>query len=163
MSRAAILAATLLLAGCGLHPLYTGGASGAVATTLAAVEVAPMPGKAGFLMGNALRDRLHAGTNPRYRLEIKLEDQIIGLGVRRDDSVSRERRTLRARYRLIDIASGAVVLDAAAGSDAGIDVVRAEYATIAGENTALERLSDIVADQIVAQLALYGQRSARTR
>jgi LPS-assembly lipoprotein len=84
---------------------------------------------------------------------VKLDDQIIGLGVRRDDSVSRERRTLRARFQLIDLSTGQVVLDATAGSDAGIDVVGSEYATIAAEKTALERLSGIVADQIVARLA----------
>lgn len=159
MKRAALLLG-VLLSGCGLHPLYTGGGSGAVATTLAAVQVAPIEGKAGFLMGNALHDRLRAGATPRYRLDIKLDDQIIGLGVRRDDSVSRERRTLRARYQLVDLSNGSVVLDAAAGSDAGIDVVRAEYATIAAENTALERLSDLVADQIVARLAIYVRRSS---
>lgn len=164
MKRPPLLAlAPLLLAGCGLHPLYSGGSAGPVAETLAAVEVPAMEGKAGWLMGNALRDRLRAGGTPRYRLEIKLDDQIIGLGVRRDDSVSRERRTLRARYQLIDLGNGAVVLDAAAGSDAGIDAVKAEYATIAAENTALERLSHIVADQIVARLATYVQRSTPRR
>jgi LPS-assembly lipoprotein len=54
-----------------------------------------------------------------------------------------------------------VVLDATAGSDAGIDVVSSEYATVAAEQTALERLSDQVADQIVARLALYAARTAR--
>ncbi|MCB8835308.1 LPS assembly lipoprotein LptE, partial [Escherichia coli] len=77
-------------------------------------------GKAGWLMGNALRDRLAASGTPRYRLDVKLDDQIAGLGVRRDDSVTRERRTLRARYQLVDLADGAVLLDATAGSDAGI-------------------------------------------
>lgn len=120
----------------------------------------PIAGKSGWLLSNALRDRLHGGNTPRYRLDIKLDDQIIGLGVRRDDSVSRERRTLRARFQLVDLASGSVLLDAAAGSDAGIDVVNSEYATIAAENTALERLSGIVADQIVAQVATYVQRAA---
>lgn len=156
---APLFAVALLLTGCGLHPLYSGGGSGAVATTLTRVEVGPMEGKAGWLMTNALRDRLAASGTPLYRLEIKLDDQIIGLGVRRDDSVSRERRTLRARYQLIDLAKGTVLLDATAGSDAGIDVVNSEYATIAAENTALERLSDIVADQIVARVALYAQRT----
>jgi len=52
-----------------------------------------------------------------------------------------------------------VLLDATAGSDAGIDVVRSEYATIAAENTALERLSQIVADQIVARVALYARNT----
>lgn len=91
---------------------------------------------------------------------MRLQDRITGLGVRRDDSVSRERRSLRARYRLIDLSNGAVLLDATAGSDAGIDVVNSEYATIAAEDTALERLSGIVADQIVSRVALYARRSA---
>ena len=72
--------------------------------------------------------------------------------------MTRERRTLRARYQLVNLTDGSVLIDATAGSDAGIDVVQSEYATIAAENTALERLSGIVADQIVARIALYAQR-----
>jgi LPS-assembly lipoprotein len=53
------------------------------------------------------------------------------------------------------------VLDATAGSDAGIDVVSSEYATIAAEQSALERLSGIVADRIVARIALYAQRTEK--
>ncbi|TPG15616.1 LPS assembly lipoprotein LptE [Sphingomonas oligophenolica] len=163
MTRRSILAPLMLLGlpalmgGCALHPLYAGGASGAVATTLAGVQVPAIQGKAGWLMENALRDRLQGGNGTRYRLDVRLDDQIAGLGVRRDDSVARERRTLRARYQLVDLANGSVLLDASAGSDAGIDVVGSEYATIAAENTALERLSDIVADQIVARLAVYAR------
>ena len=53
-----------------------------------------------------------------------------------------------------------MLLDATAGSDAGIDVV-SRYATVAAEQTALEHLADVViADQIVARLALYASRSA---
>ena len=81
--------------------------------------------------------------------------------MRSDDAVTRERRTLRARYALIDSATGKTLLDATTGSDVGIDVVSSEYATIAAENTALERLSGIVADQIVARLALYAERAAK--
>lgn len=148
----------LALPGCGLQPLYAGGGSGVVAATLVGVEVAAIEGRAGWLMANALRDRLGASGAPRYRLDIRLDDQITGLGIRRDDSVARERRTLRARYQLVDLANNGVLLDATAGSDAGIDVVGSEYATIAAENTALERLSLIVADEIVARIALYARR-----
>lgn len=151
----------LALPGCGLQPLYAGGGSGAVANALAGVEVAPVEGRAGWLVANALRDRLAASGAPRWRLQVRLDDQIAGLGVRRDDSVVRERRTLRARYQLVETGSGTVVLDATAGSDAGVDVVRSEYATIAAENTALERLSGVVADQIVARVALYARRTAQ--
>lgn len=159
MRTAALLcAAALALSACGLRPLYSGGSGGTVPSMLASVQVAPIEGQSGWLVSNALRDRLLAGdTTARYRLEIQLDDQISGLGVRRDDSVARERRALRARYQLVDLASGAVVLDATAGSDAGIDVVGSEYATIAAERSALERLSGIVADQIVARVARYAQ------
>ena len=159
MRHALLLAPfALLLAGCGLKPLYSGGSGGSVAATLSNVEVAPIDGKSGWLMTNALRDRLAADGTPQYRLDVRLDDSVAGFGVRRDDSVTRERRTLRARYQLVNLTDGSVLIDATAGSDAGIDVVQSEYATIAAENTALERLSGIVADQIVARIALYAQR-----
>lgn len=155
------LAPLLLLAGCGLQPLYSGGTNGDVAQALAGVEIAPIPGKNGWLVQNALKDRIAAIPEgaPRYRLVVELDDKIEGFGIRRDDAITRERRTLRARYRLTEAGSGTVLVDATAGSDAGIDVVRSEYATIAAENSALERLAQEVADQIVARIALYAKRS----
>jgi LPS-assembly lipoprotein len=160
MIRFAALAVFLTLSACGLRPLYSGGTNGVVAQTLTGIDVAPIEGgKSGWLVRNALTDRLGAGGTKQYRLVVELDDKIEGFGVRSDDAVTRERRTLRARYKLTD-AAGAVLLDATAGSDVGIDVVSSEYATIAAENTALERLSDIVADQIVARIALYAERAA---
>ncbi|WP_324748917.1 LPS assembly lipoprotein LptE [Sphingomonas sp. LY54] len=160
MIRIAALALVLALGGCTLRPLYGGGGSGVVAQTLQAVQVAPIPGQSGWLVRTALEDRLGAGsTTPRYRLEVELDDDITGFGIRRDDAVTRERRTLRARYRLVDAAVGTVLLDATAGSDAGIDVVSSEYATVAAEQTALERLSREIADQIVSRVALYVSRT----
>ncbi len=160
MKRAALLALMLLLSACGLRPLYSNGGGGHVAQALRTVDVAPIDGKAGWLMRNALNDRLgrDRATPAQYRLEVELDDSISGFGVRRDDAITRERRTLRARYRLVDAAKGTVLLDSTAGSDAGIDVVSSEYATVAAEDTALERLSQIIADQIVARVALYAER-----
>ena len=161
MKRIAPFALALLLPGCGLQPLYSGGANGAVAQAVGGIEVAPIPGKNGWLVGNALKDRIAAvpGVAPRYRLVVELDDKIEGFGVRRDDAITRERRTLRARYQLTDAGTNAVLLDATAGSDAGIDVVSSEYATIAAENTAIERLAGEVADQIVSRIALYAKRT----
>jgi LPS-assembly lipoprotein len=154
------LAVLLTLSACGLRPLYSGGGAGVVVRTLQSIDVTPIEGgKSGWLVRNALNDRLdNNGATKQYRLDVELDDKIEGFGVRSDDAVTRERRTLRARYKLVD-ASGKVVLDATAGSDVGIDVVSSEYATIAAENTALERLSGIVADQIVANISLYAERS----
>jgi LPS-assembly lipoprotein len=162
MKRVTVLAMiAVALGGCQLRPLYAGGSSGVVATTLSSVSVTPIEGQVGWLVYNKLRDRLGAsGTGTvRYRLEVQLDDDIIGLGIRGDRAVTRERRTLRARYQLVDVSNGAVVLDSTAGSDAGIDVVSSEYATVAAEQTAAERLSEAVADQIVTRLGQFAVRT----
>jgi LPS-assembly lipoprotein len=159
MKQYLALAAVVALSGCGLHPLYAGGSKGSVAQVLAGVSVTPIEGKSGYLMRNALTDRLSASGPTRYRLDVTLDDKIQGFGVRRDDAITRERRSLRARFQLIDASRGTVLLDGTAGSDAGIDAVSSEYATIAAEDTALENLTQTVADQIVARIGLYAQRS----
>lgn len=154
------LAAVALLVGvsaCGLQPMYAGGGSGQVARGLAAVEVRAIEGRAGWLVRNALRDRLAQSgraDTPRYRLDVLLDDKLEGLGLLTDETIGRERRTLRARYQLVDLSNGSILVDATAGSDAGIDVVSSDFATIAAEDTALENLADDVADRIVARLAL---------
>lgn len=146
------------LGACGLRPIYAGGASGAVAQGLAAVEVPAIEGREGWLVRNALNDRLGqsggVAAAPRYRLDVLLDDQLEGLGLLTDDTIGRERRTLRARYQLVDLASGTVLVDATAQSDAGIDVVSSEFATIAAEQTALENIAEQVADRIVTRLTL---------
>lgn len=158
LALALALATTPLLAGCGLHPLYAGGSHAAVAQGLADVEVPAIPGQKGWLMRNALVDRLHPGGagegNKRYRLDVRLDDKLEGLGLLANDTVGRERRTLRARYQLVDTTNGDILMDATAGADAGIDVVSSEYATVAAEQTALENLTRMVADRITTALAV---------
>lgn len=165
MRWALALLALFALTGCGLRPVYSGGSSGPVATTLRSVSVAPIDGQAGWLMRNKLVDRLGSdgSSGSAYRLEVKLDDNISSFGLRSDRAATQERRTLRARYQLVDTRNGMVVLDATAGSDMGIDIVSSEYATVAAEQTALENLADTVADQIAARLALYASRTARTK
>jgi LPS-assembly lipoprotein len=145
----------LALAGCALSPMYAGGGQGTIARSLAGVNVTAIEGKSGWLVRAALVDRLGAGADgtPSYRLDVRLDEQLQGLGLLSTDAVTRERRTLRARYQLVDLTSGEIILDATAGADAGIDIVSSEYAVIAAEQTALENLSHEVADQIVTRVA----------
>jgi LPS-assembly lipoprotein len=149
----------LTLAACQLQPLYGGGPHGLVSSTLGQIQVAPIGEESGYLVRRALIQRLGAdnGSASRYRLEVQLDDRIIGFGIRSDTSRSRERRTLRARYQLVDLTTNAVLLDATAASDEAIDVVQSEYAVVAAEKTALERLSVSLADQIALKLAVFAR------
>ena len=169
MRRASLLFALAtglpLLSGCGLRPLYAGGEGSPVVQALRSVSVAPIAGQSGWIMRNKLIARLgEAGASrARYRLDVTLDDNIKSFGLRSDRAATQERRSLRARYQLVEVATGTVVLDATSGSDAGIDIVGSEYATVAAEQTVLEQLSDQVADQIVARLALYAARTSKAR
>lgn len=148
--------ALLALSACGLQPMYAGGSASPVAQGLAAVDVPAIPGRDGWLIRNALQERFSVAgeASPRYRLDVRLDDSLEALGVLNDDTISRERRILRARYQLIDLATGEILLDATSGSDAGIDVVSSEYATIAAEQRALENLAEDVAERMVRRVAL---------
>lgn len=139
-----------------MQPIYAGGSQGAAQSMLSAIEVSPIPDKTGFLVRDRLLERLAPGESARFRLDVAIDDSIIGYGIRGDNSNIRERRTLRARYRLVDLSNDAVLLDTTAVVDAGIDVVSSEYAVVAAEATAAERLSRELADQIVNRLALLG-------
>jgi LPS-assembly lipoprotein len=57
----------------------------------------------------------------------------------------------------VEISTNAVLVDATAGSDAGIDRVSSNYAVVAAETTALERLSVEIAQQIAARIARFAQ------
>lgn len=151
-----LLSLALALGACGLQPMYASSTGAAVASGLAAVDVPPIPGRGGWLLRNALVERFEAAgsTTPQYRLDVRVDDSLEALGVLNDDTISRERRILRTRYQLIDLATGEILLDATAGSDAGIDVVSSEYATIAAEQTALENLSRVVAERMATRVAL---------
>jgi LPS-assembly lipoprotein len=161
MRRFALLPLLLLLSACGLHPLYGGGSGGQVAGLLRNVQVGPIEGQPGWLVRTKLIDRLGESgeARPQYRLDVTLDDNLTSYGLRADRAATQERRSLRARYQLVDLSNGMVVLDETAGSDASVDVVSSEYATVAAEQTALENLSGIVADQIVTRLAIYAART----
>ena len=148
----------LAVSGCGLAPVYSGGSASAPAALMTQIEIAAIPDRSGFLVRQALVDRFGTrSADLRYRLEVELDDQIVAFGVRGDNSAARERRTLRARYRLVDSATNAVLVDATAASDAGIDRVSSNYAVVAAETTALERLSTEIAQQIAARIARFAQ------
>ena len=151
----ALALVALPLASCGLQPMYAGGRSGVVAHDIGAVTVSPIEGKAGYLVRNALVDRLGAAgtTTARFRLDVRLDEKLTGMIVQSDDSVTRERRVMRARYQLVDLSGGAIMLDATADEDAGVDIVSSEYAVIAAEQTAQENLSQSIANQIVTRVA----------
>ena len=91
MKRLAILWGAAALSACGLQPMYAGGGDGMVARALADVSVTPIEGQRGWLVRNALVDRLGTAgaTGARYRLNVRLDDKLEGLGLLGNDTCPR--------------------------------------------------------------------------
>ncbi|MEM8827656.1 MAG: LPS assembly lipoprotein LptE [Pseudomonadota bacterium] len=162
MRLAALSLLLIALAGCQLSPVYGGGARSAAARTLGSIAVPAIPERKGYLVRQALLDRVDVGEEgARYRLDVALDDAITGFGIRGDDSITRERRTLRARWQLIDTQTGNTLIDETVRADAGIDVVSSDFAVVASETDALERLAEELATDITARIATYAKARAR--
>lgn len=155
MMQRTLLLLVFLLAGCGLRPIYGGGATGVVAQGLSGIAIDPIPERVGQLVRNDLETQFRPGGTTTHRLIVKLEESLEEFGIRGDESVTRERIGLRATYQLIEVRTGRVVLQELARSDVGVDVVRSEYAVVAAEKTAVERNAQQIARQIGARVALF--------
>src|SRR3546814_14609388 len=108
-------AATTLLSGCQLRPIYANGGSGAVATALANIEVGPIYNRSGWLVRQELIDRLCTPqSTPSYRIRVELDAGIVGYGIRSADANTCHRRTLRSSYHHASGAPGLVLAPATA-------------------------------------------------
>jgi LPS-assembly lipoprotein len=155
MIRLVPLLVILMLSGCGFRPLYADGQAGQVATAMRGIQVAPIPERTGQLVRDGLERSLTASGKPNYQLIVTLEESIEGFGIRQDESTTRERVSMVARYSLVDIATGKPVLQELARSDVGVDKVRSDYATITAERAAAARNADQLVRQITNRLAQF--------
>jgi LPS-assembly lipoprotein len=144
-----------LLSACGFHPLYADGQGGPVASAMRSIQVAPIPDRTGQLVRDGLERSFVASGAPNYQLVVTLEENIEAFGIRQDESTTRERVSLVARYALVDVTTGKPVFEELARSDVGVDKVSSEYATITAERSASGRNADQVVRQITNRLAQY--------
>lgn len=150
---AAALAA-LALAGCGFRPLH----GEATARAVAGVEVAPIPGRAGEALRDALSRSLHPGGRrgaADYRLEVDANSSSGALITGGDTFVRRYDIVLRARYRLVESATGREIEAGTREARASHGVPRDEiYSALVAAETALRRSAALLATAISTDVAL---------
>lgn len=150
--RVLIASLTLLLAACGFQPMYAPAGGG---SAIGPVQVAQIDGKAGHVLKTEL-DRLLAvenGASPPMLLEITLLEQVIPLGIRRDESATRAELRLIANYVLTppnsrDVMRGSVT------TVVTYDIPTAAFGEIAAQDDARERAAETMAQRFRAELAL---------
>jgi LPS-assembly lipoprotein len=160
-ARLASLALLALLAACGFQPLYGQGPRQADPGQLGNIEVAPIADRLGQITRNHLLDRLNPRGRPlapEYRLEVILSESNERLAFRKDATATRALMRLVAHYRLTEIASGTLVHGGASRATASYNIVASDFATIASEKNARERVSRIVAEDVALRLSVCFSR-----
>ena len=163
-----LLAAALLLAGCGFHPLYNGDGAraqsqgGTVSAHLDSIYVELIPNRLGQLLRQALQERLDSddGDRKAYSLAVAYSIDEEAISVLNSNSNTRTRAVGRGTWTLtaianpgVPLASGTVrVLD-------GFNTLDEQVFFSVLENEAVQRrLADNVADQITQRVATYFRR-----
>ncbi len=164
--RRLIVLAALGLGGCGFRPLYDDrprGEAPSTARALAATRVATIPDRQGQILRNAIIQRLGNGPGiaPRHELRVALTIRRELLGVRRDETASRQRVNATAEFTLRPLPSGDPVFAGRAYAVDAFNIVPNEFfaAQLSGE-AAEARVAERLAEDIVAQLAAFYARGA---
>lgn len=164
-----VLLAALVVPSCGFRPLYddrplAGGLS--TGQALAATRVATIPDRQGQILRNALVQRLGngPGTPARHELRVALAIRREFLGVRRDETASRQRVNATADFTLRPLPTGEPLFAGRAHAVDAFNIVRNEFfaAQLSGE-AAEARVAERLAEDIVAQLAAYFARAGPAR
>lgn len=155
--RAFVLAAALLLGGCGFQPLYAPGSP--AANMIGTIAVAPIAGdEPAFAMRERLTERLGEAEVADYRLEVAFRLNRRGVALTQQDYTTRYNLTGTADYRLIPAAGGPPVRAGQVESFTGYSAPESEtasaFASRSAEQDAERRLAATLADQIVLELAI---------
>lgn len=156
MRAALALLFALALTGCGFSPMYgSAGPGGGDGPAIGAVDIGLIYGKAGHSLRTEL-DRLlavEAASGPPQRLEIAISEEVIGLGLRLDESASRAELRLLASYVFYPT-NAEQPLRGSLTTIVNYEVPRAAFGVIAAQDDARERAAEIMAQRMRAELAL---------
>lgn len=160
----AALAAALLLSACsdgtGFRPMYGTSAIGGanVSEKLAAVEIAPVPGRVGQRIRNEMVFQTTGGGHPAppaYRLELVIRESISSTLVKISGDASGSVYNLDADFRLIRIADKQVVLQGKSAGRAGFERFKSIFSNVRARQDAENRVATTVATDLKTRLAAY--------
>jgi len=161
-----IVAASVAVAGCGFEPLYGRfGGSSSITDELATVKIQIIADRSGQILRNRLLDGMSPRGQPErpaYVLVVVLNEPLPqNLGTARDDSTVRYAYTTTAIFRLA-VPDGRIVLEGQSSSLTSYEATNSQFATLAGQINARDRVLEEIADDVRQQIAVYfrSQRGA---
>lgn len=169
LALAVCVAAAGLVSACsdgsGFRPLYATaeyGGSGA-SEKLAAVDVAPIPGRVGQRIRNELIYQATGGgapLPPEYRLEIAIRESVTSTLVKIDGNASGQVYNLDASYRLFRISDKSVVAEGKSYGRAGFERVSSIFANVKAREDAENRAAKTIGEELRTRLMAHLSRPA---
>jgi LPS-assembly lipoprotein len=148
-----------LLGGCsgGFHPLYGSALinGSAVNERLAAVDVAPIPGRVGQRIRNELIFQTTGGgtpETPKYRLDIAVRESVTSMLVAVDGNAGSQIYGIDASYSLVRLSDKKVIATGSSYGRASFDRVSSIFANVEARQDAENRAAETVGEELRTRL-----------
>ena len=148
------------LGGCGssgFHPLYGSALinGDAVNERLAAIDVAPIPGRVGQRIRNELIFQTTGGGAPKppqYRLDIAIRESVTSMLVAVDGNAGSQIYGIDATYSLVRLSDKKVVAHGSSYGRASFDRVSSVFANVEARQDAENRAAETVGEELRTRL-----------
>ena len=164
------LSSAALLGGCadggsGFHPLYATADYGGTGASekLAALDIAPIPGRVGQRIRNELIYQATGGgapKEPEYRLEIAIRESVSSTLVKIDGNANGQVYNLDAVYKLIRLTDKSVVTEGKSFTRVGFERVTSIYANVRARQDAENRAAKTIGEELRTRLMTSLSRPA---
>jgi len=146
----------IFLSACGFTPVYR---TKPPLQTLSSIEIAIIANREGQIVRNHLIDRLYRNgypSNPRYRLVVSsIAENIVEIGIDKDDEASRAQLRLSAELQLYDTAEDKRILIRNVRATTGYNILAGQFTTFVTEEDARKQGLRAISDNIITQLELH--------
>ena len=158
---ASLVAAMVLLAGCGFRPLYGPQGVDSAANELAEIAIGQVSDRLAQNLRNDLIQRLTPFGEPGqpiFDLVINTTKLSNALAIQSHSTITRYNLLVNASFVLIDRESSQPLFRGSASAVGSYDAVRSDFATLTAEQDPARRTVREVAEEIRAQLAAFFSR-----
>ena len=141
---------------CGYQPIYSKNIN--INDDLLSISVSNIKDRSGQILRNFLTNELNPENKrviTKYRLTVEIFESRTDLGYRRDMSATRSDLKNTAKYNLLDVKKGKVIIKNELNSISSFDIVDSVYATNIAEKDARKKNLQVISDNIITNLVVY--------
>jgi LPS-assembly lipoprotein len=140
-----------LLGACGFTPIYSDGS--AASNLQGKIEISSGKGREFFEMRERLIERFGFANTPQYKLTYTFSEITKGLAVSTSAAVTRFNLYGTSKFKITDMASGAVVFSDVVKSTSAYSATSETYPTSIARQDARSRLATSLADKIITRIS----------